>query len=351
VAQILTNIGGIIADAAGVSAVVDSLTTSAGPASALQVIGGLLGLGGGGGGSKTSTLSNVLKDSSAGWNTMTGILSGVSNQGTNSDTSSITTQTNNTLSISLTNSDTYGSAAGLGPGAGDRFVWLENVRALWFNLGGNVGLTILGYDGVSAFPGEALAADKQALAAGGKATNTGLDASTIETLLALDPYYEVGNGAIVSASLIVPPRFVPLVPMNRSGDATGSSGDIFSLANEQVSDTSTTNINQTVNVTDVKPGWIDVLFGADNTETTTTVTTTNTVTSDQKTDQTITNTISLMSTGPNDSYDVNLYFDNLFQTILAVDVSSPVLGGGSTVPTSKTQVESAERVTASAAAR
>ena len=81
---------------------------------------------------------------------------------------------------------------------------------------------------------------------------------------------------------------------------------------------STTNASKTINVTDAKPGWIDVLMGADNVETNTTVTATNTVTNEQKTDETITNTVTMVSAGEGDSYSVNLYFDNFSQTIVPV---------------------------------
>ncbi|MGD0891613.1 MAG: hypothetical protein ABR923_08770, partial [Terracidiphilus sp.] len=120
-----------------------------------------------------------------------------------------------------------------------------------------------------------------------------------------------------------PPRFTPLVPSGVNGGGTSLTGDAFSLTNEKISDTSTTNTNQTINVTDVKPGFIPVLLGSGNTETTTTVTATNTVTTDQKTDQKTSNVITFIQTSPTDLYNANLYFDNLFQMLLAVDAPPP----------------------------
>src|SRR6202044_2984186 len=114
---------------------------------------------------------------------------------------------------------------------------------------------------------------------------------------------------------IVPPRFTPAIPTHRAGTATSSTGDIFSETNETISDTTVKSTNQDVNVTDTKPGWIDVLNGAENTDTTTTLTVTNGTTTDSKTDEAITNTITMYSQGPNDPYDMQIYYDQLFGTL------------------------------------
>jgi hypothetical protein len=111
------------------------------------------------------------------------------------------------------------------------------------------------------------------------------------------------------------------MPPNVSGGGTSATGDVFSLTNESISDTSTTNVSQTINATDIKPGFIPVLFGSANVETTTTVTTTNTVTTDQKTDDKTSNVITFIQPSPTDTYNVNLYFDNLFQMLLAVEAT------------------------------
>jgi hypothetical protein len=314
VAGLLTQIAGLIAGAGAI--------TTTGGSSAGTVVGGA-----GGGG---ASFGDVLKGFSAGYGALGSLLSGFGNQGTNSDTSSITTQTNNTLTLSLIYSDTYGSEQGKGPGGGDRFLFLQNVLAVWSNINGQVGLTVLGYAGVGAFSGDTLSADLKALAGGGTATS-GLDADTIHLLLDLDPYFVVSkrppNMVNPGPPLLGPPRFTPLQPLNRKGTGTTTSGDVFSLAVEHITDTSTTNTTKTIKVTDTKPGWIDVLMGADNVEKTSTVTATNTVTNDQKTDETVTNSITMVSVGPQDPYNIDLYFDNFSQTIVPVPFGSPVLQG------------------------
>jgi hypothetical protein len=337
-AQLAANVAGLATQVVGMMTGFGALITSAGTAASLiNVISGppgggtLTGVESGSGGGGGASLADMLKAFGSGFSGLATILQGLDDQGMNSGTSSISTTTNNTLTISVTYSDTYGSEAGKGPGDGDRIVYLQNVLALWSNLNGDVGLTVLGYSGVEGYPGDALVADQQALAAGGVAVSQ-LDANTIEMLLDLDPYYVLSKrkdpiGTVIGPPLLGLPRFTPLSPLNRGGSGTSATGDVFSLAVENITDTSTTNTNKTINVTDTRPGWIDVLFGADNVETTTTVTATNTVTSDQKVDQTTTNTVTMVSAGADDPYNVNFYYDNLSQTIVPVAPDSPVLQG------------------------
>jgi hypothetical protein len=224
--------------------------------------------------------------------------------------------------------------AGEGPGAGDRFVVMTNVRAVWSNMNGDVGLTVLGFEGVEALSGAALVQDQQSLSKGGTASLTSLDAQTINMLIALDPYLASRPRTVIvlGPPVIGPPRFSPLSPARRfSVGGTSSGGDIFSIANETISETKNIKTSASVNITDVKPGWIDVIFGADNTETTTTVTITNGVTTDEKSDETITNTVTMFSQGNDDPYDVMMFYDNLFGTLMPVPSNSPLLQGISIV--------------------
>ena len=78
----------------------------------------------------------------------------------------------------------------------------------------------------------------------------------------------------------------------------------------------------------MKPGWINVLFGADdNVETTTTTTFTTTQTTDNKSEDKVTTTITLFSQGNNDPYDVKIFYDRTFGTYLIIDADSPLLQG------------------------
>jgi hypothetical protein len=128
--------------------------------------------------------------------------------------------------------------------------------------------------------------------------------------------------------VIGPPRFVPADPQQRKGAGTPPGGDVFSVANETIVEDKTVTNNITTKVTDAKPGWLDVVFGADDTETTTTMTFTSGATTDDKSDETITNTITMFSQGSEDAYDLQIYYDRLFGTLVPVPTGSPLLQGG-----------------------
>lgn len=71
-----------------------------------------------------------------------------------------------------------------------------------------------------------------------------------------------------------------------------------------------------------------MVFGADNTETTTTLTITNGATADDKSDDTIT----MNSTGDGDPYDIQIHYDHLFGTIVPIPTDSPVPQGFASAP-------------------
>ena len=164
------------------------------------------------------------------------------------------------------------SEAGKGPGDGDRFLYLQDVLALWSNINGQVGLTVLGYNGVGAWSGDALSADLQALRFrrhGGERCSTRKRSNCCSTSIPIT--WCARSRSNLGPPLLGPPRFTPLDPLNANGTGTAATGDVISLAIETITDMSTTNASKTINVTDAKPGWIDVLMGADNVETNTTV--------------------------------------------------------------------------------
>jgi hypothetical protein len=259
-----------------------------------------------------------------------GVLGGVGDQGVGSQTTTVSVENDHTMAFAMTTSDTYGSEAGSGPGTGDRFVYLSNVRAVWMALNGDVGIHVLGYDGVAAYSADALKTDRQSLTNGEPAHITGLDADALDLLLRLDPFCVPLPRRVspFQPPVIGPPRFVPADPQQRKGSGTPPAGDVFSVANETIVEDKTVTNNITTKVTDAKPGWLDVVFGADDTETTTTMTFTSGATTDDKSDETITNTITMFSQGSEDAYDLQIYYDRLFGTLVPVPTGSPLLQGG-----------------------
>jgi hypothetical protein len=252
---------------------------------------------------------------------------------TTSTTGSITVQNDHSLALSVTNVATYGSEATLGCGLGDRIVYMKNVKVAWMLVNGEVGINIMGFDGVGANAVQDLLQEAQALESG-KAPTLKLDLDTIKSLLAVDllvpPKHAVLTGANSGPAVIGPPRFVPANPQGRNGSGTSSGGDVFGASYEVVTDDKQTTINSNTTVTDLKPGWVGALFGGNNTETTTTATLTTTQSTDNKTDKKLTSTITLFSEGRDDPYDVKILFDRLFGTYVILSSNSALLVSGST---------------------
>ena len=128
--------------------------------------------------------------------------------------------------------------------------------------------------------------------------------------------------------MISRPRYVAAEPPGRAGTGTGPDGDVFEASYDTATDDAQTTTYTHTTITDVKPGWIDVLVGAeDNVETTTTTTLTTTQTTDNRSDDKVTTTITLFSQGNNDPYDVKIFYDRTFGTYLIIDADSPLLKG------------------------
>lgn len=264
-----------------------------------------------------------------------GILQGIPPSTSSSDTVSITTEDDHSVSLSVSDLSQYEAKAGLGPGVGDRIVFLNTVRVVWMAIQGEVDLVILGYDKVTAAAVDDLQADLQALAGGGRSA-LGLDADTIKYLLGIDPLVQstggighlpIGPGVHFGPPVIGRPRFVPAMPPGRSGTGTGPDGDIFAAAFDTTTDDVDTTTYSHTTIADVKPGWLDVIFGADDVETTTTTTFTSTQTTDNKSDDKVTTTITLFSEGDTDPYDVKIFYDCTFGTYVVLDADSPLLQG------------------------
>jgi hypothetical protein len=258
------------------------------------------------------------------------ILGGFDGSPTTSDGGSITTQQDQSLSVSLQTMTSYGSAAGLGPGVGDRIVYLKDVKLVWMAVNGEVGIVVLGYGGIGASSAKDLV-DEHASLAAGNPPRLGLDAKTIEALLALDPLVPPTKPALTVRPLpspIVPPRYVPADPAERQGSGSSGSGDVWQVTVDTTNDAKQTTTTAQTTITDDKPGWLDVLFGDDNTETITTTTLTTTHSEDDKTESKLTATITMVTADANDAYDVKCFYDRTFGGYVVLDAKSPLLQGG-----------------------
>jgi hypothetical protein len=245
-----------------------------------------------------------------------------------SDQSAVTVEDDHSLTLAVSSMDQFMSEAGLGPGPGDRIVYLSNVKAIWMAINGEVDIHILGFDALAANAVQDLQQEQQSLAAGG-APRLGLDLDTIKSLLSQDPLTTTRRIPAVAASppLVGPPRFVPANPAAHQGSGTGPMGDIVQVTFDTTTEDKTINTNSQTNITDMKPGWAAVLLGADNTETTTTAVFTTSHTTDDKTDDKITSTVTFFSEGADDAYDVKFFYDCTFGTYLTLNSNSPALQG------------------------
>ena len=305
-------------------------TGGAGAAGGASVVGALSQLGSalfGAAKDANDSTADATKQVSSELSLVSGILGSIDST-TPTDTGTVTVEDDHSLTLTVTISEQFGSEAGLGPGVGDRIIYMRNVRVVWMAVNGEVGIHILGFDSIGANAAEDLLQEEQSLAKGGQPT-LGLDAATIKSLLALDPLVATTRTPVprVGPPVIGPPRFVPADPPGRTGTGTSSAGDVFLASFDSTTDEKQTETSSQTTITDAKPGWVSVLFGADNVETTTTATFTSSQATDDKVEDKITSTITLVSQGLDDPYDVKIFYDNTFGTYAIVNSNSPALQG------------------------
>jgi hypothetical protein len=221
----------------------------------------------------------------------------------------------------------YNTLAGQGPGAGDIFVYFSDVKVVWTAVNGDVGIHVLGFGSIATVTAAVLLQDQQSLSQGGTAT-TGLDAASIKSLLNLDPFCvkrPLGALSGLLLPLVSPPRFTAAATPERSGAGTG--GQFTETVDVTDEDKEVRTSTQTT-ITDAKPGWLSVLFGGDDTETTTTMTLTTAQTTDIKTELKVANTINIFSQDSTDPFDMMIFIDRSFGTYLYAEKGSSVLQGG-----------------------
>ena len=323
--------------AAAITAVVAVVGTGgAGASGGASVAGAFSELGQalfGGAKDANDSTADAAKQVSSDLGLVSNILTAVDGSAPPMNTGTVTVESDQSLQLSVSSMSQFMSDAGLGPGAGDRIVYLRNVKAVWMAANGEVGINILGFDAIAANAVQDLQQEQQSLQNGG-APRLQLDLDTIKTLLSQDPLVTTRRvvTGVLGPPLVGPPRFVPANPPGRSGSGTGPQGDVVQVIFDTTTETKNVTTNSTTNVTDMKPGWVGVLFGVDdNDETTTTATFSMTNTTDDKSDDKITSTVTLFSQGVDDPYDVKIFYDCTFGTYMTLNSDSPALRGVSVV--------------------
>ena len=258
------------------------------------------------------------------------ILNGIDASAPPSESSVTTNEEDRSLTLALSTMSQYQSAAGLGPGLGDRIVYLKNLKVVWMAVNGEVGIVVLGYEDASSNAVNDLLTERQLLN-GGQPGTLGFDVPAIDALLAQDPMAPPARpivGGELRPPAIAPPRFVPADPAEWSGTSTGPNGDQFSITYDSTIEDKQVATTSQVHVEDNKPGWLAVLFGADeDVETTTTTTLTISHTIDTKDEVKLTSTVTFFSGGLDDPYDSKNFYDYTFGTYAYVSPNSPFLQG------------------------
>jgi hypothetical protein len=233
---------------------------------------------------------------------VTDVLTALIPDTTSTQTSQVTVTNDNTMETSFGSLATY-TAGPPGPGEGDQFVYIRNVRLSWVISGGELSFTVLGDDGERQFPASDLLSDQSAVRGGAAVgPETNLDLASIEFLLALDPF--VGN----PTPTLSPPRFIQNDPTSDGGDA-GVGGTTQQETHQLTTSDMNTQQSVTTNITDYKPAWLDALFGSNqSTEDQLTLT----YSTSQQVTQTETQTVTVHVYG---QFGFGLWFDTLFGTL------------------------------------
>lgn len=323
--------------AAAITAVVAVVGTGgAGAGGGASVAGAFAELGQalfGGAKDANDSTADAAKQVSSDLGLVSNILTAVDGSAPPMNTGTVTVETDQSLQLSVSSMSQFMSDAGLGPGAGDRIVYLRNVKAVWMAVNGEVGINIFGFDAIAANAVQDLQQEQQSLQNGGT-PRLQLDLDAIKTLLSQDPLATTRRivTGVLGPPLVGPPRFIPANPPGRSGSGTGPQGDVVQVIFDTTTETRNVTTNSTTKVTDLKPGWVGVLLGVDdNDETTTTATFSMTNTTDDKSDDKITSTVTFFSRGVDDPYDVKIFYDCTFGTYMILNSDSPALRGVSVV--------------------
>jgi hypothetical protein len=231
------------------------------------------------------------------------------NSNTVSGQSGLQVTSSNKMTITNTYQQTSTTVPGLGrgPGDGDIFIWIYDVLVAWLAVNGELGICVLDYQG------ETLAT-AQDLRAG----NTGLDTAIVNELLQLDPFTQ-GRVDAVTGNLsyyLSPERFMPnsQPPDIQLYDNAPDAGFIQYTITEE--DTQASIQTQTT-IKDFKPGFLESVFG-DNETTEGTVTTSYSTTDDTTVGSTIQDQYNFQVAQGDPPYLVDVWYDRLFGTIAFV---------------------------------
>lgn len=227
------------------------------------------------------------------------------NNTTVSENTGITVTSSSKVTVSLVEETVVSTFPGpaLGPGEGDVFYYLYNVLVAWLAVNGELGLLVLASG--SQTPAQFTAQDL-------RVGDSDLAPAVVNGLLALDPFNAKVPYPLLGNQLYyyMPANRFALYESLKLGPATGGQKVlIYTLTQENLQ----TSIQTQTTITDFKPGFLESVFG-DNQTTESTLTTSYSVTDDTTVGDS-TEAQFIYTVAPTDpTYDVDVWYDLLFGT-------------------------------------
>jgi hypothetical protein len=236
-----------------------------------------------------------------------------------STTSGTTVNSDSTLGVSQVNAQSITTNAKLGPGLGDVVVFYKDARVVWGMEQGEVTLALIDHGPLAMLSVSTLRSDLAAARAGQGAPASGLDVSTLESLIKLDPLASIsfsfkpvlGAGAFPGKAVTLPAsRFTKDTTLILAGTTFQNS---VSHTVTQTDKTST--LSTTTTVKECHPGWLS-LIGVGQTQA---GTFTSSVSLGSSRTDSVSSTVSAgftLSAAAGESYSVDVNYDNVFGSFL-----------------------------------
>jgi hypothetical protein len=227
--------------------------------------------------------------------TISGVIPKIFGQTTVTTTVGTSSTQQRVLTMTITEQETITtSAQSGGPGSGDLIFYLANARLCWFVHNGALQLALLGWDRVASVSVGFLKS---------QGAQSGLNAATIQALLALDPFVAAGPQALLPR-----PRF-ELIETAEINAEEFKHSDSYTFTQQDTS----TSVRSTSTVTDMQAGWLSFLGIGPSTSGVSTVATSLSTATQNTVGRTITDSVDLFA-GPTEIYAVEIYADVIFGT-------------------------------------
>lgn len=249
------------------------------------------------------------------------VINGILGSATSTTTTGTTVNSDSSLGLTHFSDTTYSTNALLGPGLGDVVVFYKNARLAWVLVDGKVSLTLLDRGHLMMVTVDLLRNELATARAGYPAPVTGLDATSLEALIRLDPLattrITAGDDTNLGATLAAP-RF-------RQGQSLTINGVSFTqTVGHTITQVDTTTTQSTTStVTECHRGWLSMLGIGETRNGTYTTTTTLGTSRTESVSSTASAQYSLQAAA-NEAYTLDVYYDTLFGSFLTRKPQAPL---------------------------